>query len=60
MDGLTHRTEVEKSLQRLLSFLHHPVYRQDLEGREVPEDQPNLLDLNLLGLPRKVTPVSQK
>lgn len=53
------KTEVEKVyLQPLLSFQHHPVHQQDLEGREVPEDQSNLLDQNLLCLPRKVSPVS--
>lgn len=33
--------------------------RQDLEGQEVPEDQPNLRDQNLLGLPGKATLVSR-
>lgn len=52
-----HRGE-KVHLQHLLSFQHHPVHRQDLESQVVPEDQPNLLDQNPLGLPGKVTPVS--
>lgn len=62
-DGLTNTQREQrwqKSLQHLLSFLHHLVHQRDLEGQEVPEDQPNLLDQDLLCLPGKVAFVSHQ
>ncbi len=64
-DKLTQRAETSRSnrgekvhLQPLLSFQRRPVHQQDLECQVVPEDQPNLLDQDLLCLPGEVTPIS--